>query len=168
MCKFKHKPVFIEPRVTLQSNALKDDFESKTRDATRKWLPVLNQIIKEIDLDKFNYDDKVLLTFYIEWLSISSPENLTDNIIDFKKMMLGYINSDSMNHKIIEEVYNPLLNKIRYRVLKNEKEVIIDELTHESGFFFLIDLYPDSFLNAVGLKGYVRNKKLEDILDTND
>lgn len=168
----KHKPIF-NSIVVVPKEHMKDVYDRHSDKTIKKWIPIAEGIFTELDFDNNQSLDIKLLLFYFEWLSYYASYNTVSNnevylnIQSFKKLMSEYINSPSMNFTIIDQVYNPLLKKVRYKVLKNDESVIMDEF-YKNDESFLIDLYPTEFLEAIGLKEYTRDRKLNEILDNSD
>ena len=165
-----HKPVF-NGSIEIYGDWMKDDYENNPSKIMKKWSPVADNIFTDFNLEKFNYEDRKMILFYMEWMQnyddSSKLSKLPENVHTFMDLILEYINSPSMNFPIVNKVYNPILNKIRYEVEKGGEHVIMDELTYDKKPF-LTHLYPTNFLEAIGMKGYVREQKLNDILDDAD
>ena len=169
----KHKPVF-HAEVDMFGDFLKQDFDSNPSKIMQKWSPVAENIFTELNFDKLNYLDKKMILFYFEWIAMHDNHNIKNdynevamNVHSFKVLMDELINSPKLNYPIVNKVYNPFLNKMRYEVSKDGQNIIMDEF-YKNDEGFLLELYPDKFIEAVGMKQTSRERKLNDILDNAD
>jgi len=172
-----HKPKF-NSDIQHAQGFLKESYEIDYHKVIEKWENIALGVFKGIKITELNNVDKKMLLFYTEWLwrhddnddndstynnTRCKGNSLIENIREFEKILIDYINSPSMNFTIVNKVYNPLLNKVRYEVQKGNKQIIMDEFTYKEEAL-LISLYPNEFLVDIGMKGYVRNNKLKSIL----
>lgn len=162
-----HKPT-IKSGLKMWGNHMQETFENNSESIIKKWLPIAENLFKDLNFDRFNYSDQKMILFYFEWLANFDEHEphsiLAENVHSFKCLIIDYINSDNANFDIISEVYNPILDRVRYKVKKGNDIVIMDSFNRKDESFF-IHIYPNDFLEAIGMKQYLRERKLEDILD---